>query len=204
MSSKLAQAFLLPGILKRLSIPVSLKQYPKAKAYAIRAMAESGASYKEMREATGAANETILAIKRADSFDPERVKRLKEGLAAKFYDKIDQSLDAITPEKLVTATAQQNMMVAAIGLDKARLIDGDPTARVEFVNSSDRELAGQIAELTANLQRLERGEILDAELSTNQAESLATLSDNQETTLPEGEAPQVPSINQSVSQVTSK
>lgn len=172
-----------------LSIPVTLTQYDEAKAYAVRAMLEAGMSRSQIHAKVKISDETISVIKKSEKFDPERVRVIKDGLAAKIYEKVDLALDSIDKDKLIKATAQQAMMTAAIGIDKARLIEGEVTQRVEFVNAADKDLAAEIAKLNEELARLERGEIVDAEVSTNQPESPATESDSQNPVLSDISAP---------------
>ena len=182
----------------------NIDNYQEAKAYAIKGLLAAGMGYQQISDELGVSERTISAIKKSEKLDPDRVKRIKDALPAKIYEKIDLSLESITPDKLEKATAHQAIMVAAIGIDKARLIEGQATSRMEFVNTTDRELAGQIAELSAKLEQMQTGEILDAELSTNQSELESTeVVGLSPTNSEEGLSPN-PSTNQPVSDSTSE
>ena len=159
-------------------------------------MLDSGMSYSQIRARCDISPATISAIRKSEKFDPERVNRIKEGLATKLYTKVDLALDSITEDKLKMASAQQAMMTAAIGIDKARLIEGQVTSRLEFVNASDKELAGQIADLSAQLERLQSGQIIDADISINQPDSLVT----EDLGLPPTQEAKVPDLNESINQ----
>lgn len=134
-----------------------------ARAYAIRALVESGFSRAEIARRDHVSNNTIAAIEKSDRFDPQRVERIKQGLSAHFYDRVNSALETITQEKLDKSTALQLMTVAAIGTDKARLIEGKATARTEYVDASDQAIDDEIARLEGELTQWKDGQIVNAQ-----------------------------------------
>lgn len=144
-------------------MPVNLNRLPIAQQLAIKALLESGKSERFTAKITKNSRETVRAVNKCQTLDPQLVDRIKSGLAAQFYGVVDRSLQSITDDKLKASTAQQLMMVAAIGTDKARLIDGKVTARTEYVNASDKEINDEIARLEGELGKWESGEVVNAE-----------------------------------------
>lgn len=142
---------------------VNLTKLPTAQQLAIKALLESGHSERSTAKLSGVSRETVRAVQRAKNLDPQQVDRIKAGLAGKLYDTADRSIDSITDEKLQRSTAVQAMTTAAIAIDKARLIEGKATARTEYVDASDKEIADEIGRLEGELAKWERGEIVNAE-----------------------------------------
>lgn len=142
---------------------VNLTRLPIAQQLAVKALLECGKSERHTAKLSGISRETVRAIKYCKSLDPQAVDRIKNGLAGKFYGIVDRSLDAIDNGKLDGSTAQQLMMVAAIGTDKARLIEGKATSRTEHLNASDQELNDEIARLEGELVKWEDGAIVKGE-----------------------------------------
>lgn len=74
-----------------------------------------------------------------------------EDLTKRFGMMARDAIDAITPEKLNGATAQQLAIIAGIGADKWQLLRGQPTARVEI---EDRRKMDEV--LTLIMQEAKR------------------------------------------------
>jgi hypothetical protein len=126
-------------------------------------MLEAGASERMAAKKAGVSRETVRAINKCKTLDMEVVDRIKKGLAAKFYDVADRSLDNISDSKLEHAQPSQLIMTAGIATDKARLIEGKATSRTEYVDATDKQIQEEIAALEKELQDLgATGEILEA------------------------------------------
>ena len=132
-----------------------------AKAYAIRALVDAGFSKRKIAEKEHISVNTVNAIKNSDRFDPQRVDRIKANLSAHFYDTVNRSLETITQEKLDKSSALQLMTVAAIGTDKARLIEGKATSRTEYMSVEDKAVQDEIARLEVELGKWQDGDILN-------------------------------------------
>ena len=142
---------------------VNLTKLPLAQQLAIKALLESGTSERKAATLSGVSRETVRAVQKCKSLDPERVDKIKRSLAGKFYDVTDRSLDHITDEKLEKSSSVQLATTAAIALDKARLIEGKATARTEYLDASDQAINDEIARLEGELARWESGEIVNAQ-----------------------------------------
>lgn len=153
---------------------VNLTKFPIAQQLAIRALLETGKSERSTAKLSGVSRETVRAVKEARNLDPQAVDRIKRGLAGKFYDVTDRSLDHITNEKLKSSSSVQLATTAAIALDKARLIEGKATARTEYVDASDKEINDEITRLEGELGRWERGEVVNAEGSEEEGTTPTT------------------------------
>lgn len=147
---------------------VNLTKLPLAQQLAVKALLESGKSERHTAKLSGVSRESVRKIKECKSLDPQAVDRIKAGLAGKFYQAVDRSLDSISDKKLENATAQQLMMTAAIGTDKARLIEGKATSRTEYVDASDKELNEEIAKLEGELAQWQDGTLMNGEAVPNE------------------------------------
>jgi hypothetical protein len=127
---------------------------PESKLFAIKGLLEAGYSCRRTAAMARCSLSTVIAVKRRPELDPDVVTNIKRHLSGKFYRIADESLDGITDEKLQKASAPQLMTMAAIGIDKARLIEGQTTERTEFVNWTDRQLEAEIAQLEAELEKI--------------------------------------------------
>jgi len=156
-----------------LPIPIPTAAKPKkrntgermapARAYAIRALVESGFNKREICKREHVSINTVNAIKNSPRFDPQRVDRIKQNLSAQWYDTGHRALNEISDQKLSESSALQLATVAAISTDKARLIEGKSTSRTEYVNAEDQAVNDEIARLEAEVGKWERGEVLNTE-----------------------------------------
>ncbi len=132
----------------------------KAAVLALDALGESKA---KIAQALEIGRNTVTALlKNGDHTDPRIVDRVKREMAGRFWVTAARAQEAITDEKLNAASALQLATVAAIGTDKALLLDGKPTARLELVGVKDEEAQRQIAELEAQLEGWKEGTTLNA------------------------------------------
>ncbi len=150
-----------------------------ARAYAIRALVESGMTKKEIARREHISTNTIRAIQKSEKFDPQRVDRIKQGLAGKWYETADRAIDRIDDTKLQQSTALQLGTLAAISTDKARLIEGKATSRTEYVDASDQEINDEIARLEGELAGWKDGSIVNGEGIEEPHATLAGLSPSQ-------------------------
>jgi DNA-binding transcriptional MerR regulator len=145
-------------------MPVNLTRFPELRQAEIKALLEQGYSLKKISQMAKCSLETVIAVKRSNKFDRAIVDAIKDKISGKFYRVADAAVDAITPEKLENATPVQLITTAGIAIDKARLIDGDSTARVEFVGVNDAALEEEIMQLQTELDGWKQGSTVNAEL----------------------------------------
>jgi hypothetical protein len=113
---------------------VTLTKYSPSKALMIKAFLDEGYTFRRIQKEFDVSPHTILSIKRSSRFNPTQLQRVKETLANKFYVLASENLDNITPDKMENSSMMQNMMAAAIAVDKGRLLDGLSTANVGVVD----------------------------------------------------------------------
>lgn len=142
---------------------VNLTKLPIAQQLAVKALLESGKSERHTSKLAKVSRATVRAVNKCKSLDPQLVDRIKLGLASKLYEVADRSLDHITDDKMEKSTSVQLMTTAAIGIDKARLIEGKSTSRTEFVDASDQAINDEIVRLEAELGKWESGQVVNSE-----------------------------------------
>jgi hypothetical protein len=97
---------------------------------------------------------TVHFIAEAGINNPELVEQVKKRMSAKWWLLASNAVSAITAEKLMDSSAAQLAMVAGIATDKARLIDGEPTAFIGFIDKSDGEIQAEIDDRVKRLAAL--------------------------------------------------
>lgn len=118
----------------------------------------------KIAEEVGISKNTVRGVLlNADHTDPRIVDRVKREMAGHFWMTGNRALNGITPEKIEAASALQLATVAAISTDKALLLDGKPTVRVEFTGQDDTAMAQQIEALTSELDGWKTGQTINVE-----------------------------------------
>lgn len=118
----------------------------------------------KIADEVGHCRNTVNAVlKRGDFTDPRIVDRVKREMEARFWVGAARAQDAITDEKLEAASALQLMTVAAIGTDKALLLSGRPTVRVEFTGQDDTAMNERIEALSSELEGWKTGQTINVE-----------------------------------------
>ena|SRR3990167_8785525 len=137
-------------------MPYPLK-YAKAKV-----LLESGASYSQVRAATGLAPATIARVKR-DELDINQsiADVLKKTEGVQLTHLIHGTLDAITAEDIKKASLLQKTTAVCQMIDKRELLEGRPTQRTAFVGKQDNELEAEITALQDKLSGWEDGKIVN-------------------------------------------
>ena len=121
-----------------------------------------GTSKADICRQVGKSFNTITAVlKNTDHTDPRIVERVKREMAAQFWVTGHRALNNVTEEKLENSSAFQLVGMAGLATDKALLLEGKPTARIEHVNLSDAEAASKIEELQATLDGWKDGTIIN-------------------------------------------
>src|SRR3990167_3028182 len=129
---------------------------------AIIALDSLGASQTKIAAELEIGRSTVRALlKRDDYTDPRIVDRIKREMEARFWVTGARANEAITDEKLNAASALQLMTVQAIATDKALLLSGKPTVRIEHQTVADQEAATKIEELQAALDGWKDGSTIN-------------------------------------------
>lgn len=129
----------------------------------IEAMHSLGIPKTKIAEEVGVSRTTVLGtLRNADHTDPRIVERVKKEMASHFWMTGNRALNGITEEKVAASSALQLATVAAISTDKALLLDGKPTVRIEFQGQADQALGEQIERMQAELDGWKDGTTINA------------------------------------------
>jgi hypothetical protein len=138
----------------------TLADVPPSKVASVLAMDQLGLSKVEMAAREKISRTTVYAIlKQGDHLNPEVTEQVKKHLAAHYWVSAERSLQHITDEKLQKASANALMWTAGVATDKALLLEGKPTARVEFKAAVDPELEAQLSAVQAELDGWKDGAV---------------------------------------------
>lgn len=107
------------------------KKIPWEKKLVARAMLEQGMSTRKVGELVGMSSNTASVIARDEDLSHDNLLHLKSTIAGRFYKKSHRALDFITDDSLSRMNAYQNVLIAKIGLDAARMAEGLPTSIVQ-------------------------------------------------------------------------
>lgn len=137
---------------------------PLATKAAVIAMDSLGASQTKIAQELEISRQTVAALlKSGDHTNPVIVERIKREMEGRMWITAARAQEAITDDKLAAASALQLMTVSAIGTDKALLLSGRPTVRIEHQTVEDAEAARKIEELTAQLDGWKDGTTINAD-----------------------------------------
>lgn len=142
----------------------SLARTPPSKIAAVLAMDQLGVPREAIARQEGMGKSTVYQIiKQGDQMDPAIVERVKRHFAAHWWITGERALQGITPEKIEAANASQLGILAAVATDKALLLEGKPTARIEYQSAADQEMASQVEALQAELEGWKTGQTINVE-----------------------------------------
>jgi len=132
-------------------------RYTTARKLAIRALAESGMTPTQIQRSEGIDRSTVYDVMKDDRykiFRKEEVDKMKTALIGGNYHISHRAQSAITDEKLTNSSALQLMTIAAIGIDKGRLMENLSTENVAFrgLNQSIDEDRKKIMDRLNNLE----------------------------------------------------
>ena len=117
----------------------------------VKVLTAQGRSIRDISKRLKINFKSVMKIqKETDNIDMEQLRNIEKGkIIKKYWNKVDMALDSITEEKIKKMSAYQMMTIAAIGTDKAQLLNGEVTERFGLKTESelDRELRDlQVAE----------------------------------------------------------
>ena len=94
----------------------------------------SGKTTRAIAKEYGVSNSTVTDIEHNERLKAkiEQSDHIKKALSANLYISAQDSLDCITPKRLLQVNAYQNAIITATLIDKARLIEGSSTLNVSI------------------------------------------------------------------------
>lgn len=104
--------------------PITLAHTPLHKQIYAKALLEVGASARAVAEEMHMGQDTVRVIRNKPDYDINFLETVKRALPKAFYAVSGLAMSKVTPEKLDACSAPQLMMVAGIGIDKARDMEG--------------------------------------------------------------------------------
>ena len=122
------------------------QKIPYEKRVFARSLTEMGLSTRKVANVVGISQNSVSCIGRDKDLDPNLVEQFKNLIVGRFYKKSHLALDQVTEENLSKLNAYQNILVAKISLDAARMAEGLPTHSVQ-IKTLAVKLTGDISEL---------------------------------------------------------
>lgn len=107
---------------------------PEPTKLAVVAMREAGMSLVEVAAKAGLSTNIVSAIERL--YDPPKalIERYKKGMAGRLYRVASDAIEQIEPESLEFMSPYQNMGIAGLAIQNARLIEGQATEIIDMVS----------------------------------------------------------------------
>jgi hypothetical protein len=142
----------------------TLARTSPSKIAAVLAMDQLGIPRAEIARREKMGKDTLyVALKQGQHVDQRIVEQVKKNIAAHFWVSAERSLQHITDDKLEKASANALMWTAGVATDKALLLEGKPTQRIEYQGTEDRDAAARIEELEAELDGWKDGSVMNVE-----------------------------------------
>ena len=113
----------------------------------VKVLTAQGHSIRDISKRLNINFKSVMKIQReTDNIDMEQLRNIEKGkIIKKYWNKVLMALDSITEEKIKKMSAYQMMTTAAIGTDKAQLLSGEVTDRLEI--KTEAEINKQLREL---------------------------------------------------------
>lgn len=146
--------------------PHTGNQVPPDRKQIVVGLLQAGLPIEKIAKALKMSNSTVIALKnkKDEIVAPDTLVSIKKGLAAKFWQKADNSLNNITDDKLATLKADRLAVTAAILTEKALLMEGKATNIVDYRALSDDiiDVDAQIVALEAKVAAVQPSKLIDA------------------------------------------
>ena len=129
-----------------MSVPITLERIPHDKQVAVRTLSILGNPYRKISKMLGIGLGTITAINAMVPSDSEEVEQFKKRLIGESYGLSTRAWVRVTDEKLDAMNALQLTTIGAIGIDKARDMEGSNRPVFNIINVA-ADLSKRLGEL---------------------------------------------------------
>lgn len=148
-------------------MPITLERIPHEKQVAVKTFLMLGHSYRKIAKALDISTGTITTINRQSPANIDEVEQFKKRLIAESYSLTARAWNRVTDDKLEHMNALQLTTIGAIGIDKARDMEGSnrPVFNVVTVINECKQTREKLERELMSAQSI-RGEI-DASPSRN-------------------------------------
>lgn len=134
-------------------MPITLERIPHDKQVAVRTLCLLGQPYRKISKALDISMDAITVINRQFPSNHEEVEQYKKRLTCEAYGLSSRAWMRVTDDKLDKMNALQLTTIGAIGVDKARDMEGSNRPVFNIVNVVG-DLTKGIAELKQKQQAL--------------------------------------------------
>ena len=145
-------------------MPITLERIPHDKQVAVHALHTLGYSTRKIAQAVDVSTNVACAITRQVPSNSAEIDAYKKGIIAWNYGISMRSMHRISDEKLDNMNALQLMTISAIGIDKARDMEGSNRPVVNIVT--------MVGDMTKSLAELERKQSALLALESNQTSTV--------------------------------
>lgn len=133
------------GDIKR-QMPITLERIPHDKQVQVRTLSMFGTPYHKIAKLVGIGHDAIVHINRQFPSNSLEVEECKKRLVSESYGLTARAWNRVTDEKLDAMNALQLTTIGAIGVDKARDMEGSnrPVFNIVTVVNEARQAIGQV------------------------------------------------------------
>ena len=134
-------------------MPITLERIPHDKQVAVHSLHALGYSTRKIAKAVDVSQNVVCALNRQSVPESSEIEAFKKGLLMRQYGVAQRAVVRITDEKLDNMNALQLMTINAIGIDKARDMEGANRPVFNIVNMVG-DITKGLSELKAKQQAL--------------------------------------------------
>ena len=135
-------------------MPITLERIPHDKQVAVHALSTLGYSVRKISAAVDVSQNTVCAINRQIPSNSSEIDAYKKGIIAWNYGISMRSMHRITDDRLDKMNAIQLMTISAIGIDKARDMEGSNRPVVNIVTMVG-DLSSRLTDIKRKQQAIE-------------------------------------------------
>lgn len=135
-------------------MPITLERIPHDKQVAVRTMTMFGIPYRKIQKAVDIGHDAITWINRQFPSNSQEVEDCKKRLISESYGLTARAWNRVTDDKLDAMNALQLTTIGAIGVDKARDMEGSNRPVVNIVTMVG-DLSSRLNDIKRKQQALE-------------------------------------------------
>ena len=135
-------------------MPITLERIPHDKQVQVRTLTMFGTPYRKIAKLVGVGKDVIVSINKQFPVNSSEIEDFKKRLIGESYGLVARAWNRVTDDKLDAMNALQLTTIGAIGVDKARDMEGSNRPVVNIVTMVG-DLSSRLTDIKRKQQAIE-------------------------------------------------
>ena len=135
-------------------MPITLERIPHDKQVQVRTLTMFGTPYRKIAKLVGVGKDVIVSINKQFPVNSSEIEDFKKRLIGESYGLVARAWNRVTDDKLDAMNALQLTTIGAIGVDKARDMEGSNRPVVNIVTMGG-DLSSRLTDIKRKQQAIE-------------------------------------------------